>query len=251
MICFLLYDKDLRTTIHGVKIWRTAACTSIKIRSSLDADMEPLDQLGDHGYHWIVFPEVAGFHGTTYTPATIYQRYKTMYQNSILTWNLLSPAMPNAVRRFRRTGDVRDLFAILGSAHGVMDAGAARAGELRDYSKYGSDALSAFSRLLLAERSAFIEYDPARPSPSFRYPPQAFEDVRWKSPIRISHAMRYNDHVRRIANAISKRVRKCYAVLRYYQRLIPGNTRFPISNASISPVRRASDNDSRASEASP
>ncbi|NGZ02945.1 MAG: hypothetical protein CV090_07845, partial [Nitrospira sp. WS238] len=179
MICFHLFDDDRGMPIQGVKIYRTAHMKSLSFRDVKASEMDLLEQMGRQNIQWILHSDVKGRHGTHYTPETMYRRYKTMYEKDIRQWNLLTADIHRKADAFRRTGDPLQLFALLGAAHGIINAPLAADRE-KDARAYELPELDVFKRLLLGNpppSQSFIAGRSARPI----HQPISFERVCWKS----------------------------------------------------------------------
>lgn len=199
MICFHLFDEDRGLPIQGVKIYRTALMKSLMFQDVKASEMDLIEQMGRRGIQWILHPDVKGRHGTIYTPDTIYRRYKTMYEKDIRQWNVLTSDIRRKADAFRQSGDPLQLFALLGAAHGIINAPAAVDRE-KDARHYGLSELDVFKRLFLADPPLTQSYEVARPTPS-AHQPIPFERVSWKFGAAIgdrhqpiSHAAGPNRH---------------------------------------------------------
>jgi glycosyltransferase involved in cell wall biosynthesis/lipopolysaccharide biosynthesis glycosyltransferase len=181
MICFHLYDQDRRQKIHGVKIFRTKHLKDIKVRNVRASEMDLLEQMGEKGIKWVVHSDVMGQHGTMYTAETIYHRYKSMYEKDINVWNTLTWDLRKKADRYHQTADPLQLFAVLGAAHGIINAPNAADVEAKNFTEYDLKALETFKRLLLAEPVYATSFDPNKQAQEFKNQPLRFEDVKWKS----------------------------------------------------------------------
>lgn len=178
MICFHLFDDDRGMPIQGIKIYRTTLMKSLSFKDVKASEMDLLEQMGRHGIQWILHPDVKGRHGTHYTPETIYRRYKTMYEKDIRQWNVLTIDIHRKADAFRQTGDPLQLFALLGAAHGIINAPVAADCE-KDARTYELPELDAFKRLLLGSpplTQSFVAGRSAQPI----HQPIPFERVCWK-----------------------------------------------------------------------
>ncbi len=180
MICFHLYDEDRDLDIQGVKIYRTALMKALGFQDVKASEMDLLEQMGRKGIQWILYPDVKGRHGTLYTPETIYRRYKTMYEKDIRQWNLLTSDIHRKANKFRETGDLLQLFALLGAAHGIIDAPRVVDRE-KDARLYNLKELEIFGRLFTSEPPISQAYDPAGTATVLKNPPIPLEQVRWKN----------------------------------------------------------------------
>ncbi|MEQ1626153.1 MAG: glycosyltransferase, partial [Nitrospira sp.] len=117
-------------------------------------------------------------HGTTYTPESIYRRYKTMYEKDIRQWNLLTSDIHRKADKFRETGDILQLFALLGAAHGIIDAPRVPDRE-KDARAYNLKELEIFGRLFKNTPPVSQTYDPGLTAAPLHNPPIPFEQVRW------------------------------------------------------------------------
>ncbi len=179
MICFHLFDEDRGVPIQGVKIYRTALMKSLVFQDVKASEMDLLEQMGHQGIKWILHPDVKGRHGTSYTVETIYRRYKTMYEKDIRQWNVLTSDICRKADSFRQTGDPLQLFALLGAAHGIINAPLAVDRE-KDARLYNLVELDVFRRLLLGNPPLTQSYITARQAPPPAYGPIPFEHVQWK-----------------------------------------------------------------------
>ncbi|MEQ1792860.1 MAG: glycosyltransferase [Nitrospira sp.] len=178
MICFHLYDDDRECPIQGVKIYRTDLMKRVRFNDLKASEMNLLDQMGEQGIRWILHPDVIGHHGTLYTPDTIYRRYKTMYEKDIRQWNLLTSDIQRKARKYRETGDHVQLFALLGAAHGIIEAPRAPDRE-KDARLYNLKELDVFKRVFNAQAQTSQRYDPMRESTPLRNPPIPVDQVQW------------------------------------------------------------------------
>ncbi len=170
MICFHLFDEDREIPIQGVKIYRTALMKPFAFQDVKASEMDLLEQMGRHGIRWILHPDIKGRHGTHYTPETIYRRYKTMYEKDIRQWNVLTSDLRKKAERFRETGDPLQLFALLGAAHGIIEAPRAADRE-KDARRYELPEIEIFQRLLTGSPPASQPYDITRPATALPNPP--------------------------------------------------------------------------------
>lgn len=143
------------------------------------SEMDLLDQMGRQGIAWILHPDVMGQHGTHYTPATIYRRYKTMYEKDIRQWNTLTVDIRRKADQFRESGDLLALFALLGAAHGIVLAPLVSNRE-KDARQYALKELEVFTRLFLSEQPTTQPYDPSKSDMPLSNPPIPFDQVQWK-----------------------------------------------------------------------
>lgn len=180
MICFHLYDEDRECPIQGIKIYRTELMKRLMFRDLKASEMNLLDQMGEQGIRWILHPDVLGRHGTQYTPDTIYRRYKTMYEKDIRQWNLLTSDIHRKANKFRETGDVLQLFALLGAAHGIIDAPRVADRE-KDARLYNLKELEIFGRLFKNTPPVSQIYDSSRAAVPLKNPPLPLDQVQWKS----------------------------------------------------------------------
>ncbi|MDO9117773.1 MAG: glycosyltransferase [Nitrospira sp.] len=180
MICFHLYDEDRECPIQGIKIYRTELMKRLAFRDLKASEMNLLDQMGEQGIRWILHPDALGRHGTRYTPETIYRRYKTMYEKDIRQWNLLTADIHRKAHKFRETGDILQLFALLGAAHGIIDAPMAPDRE-KDARAYHFKELEIFGRLLKTTPPVSQSYDFSRAAVPLKNPPIPLDQVQWKS----------------------------------------------------------------------
>ncbi|WHZ25235.1 MAG: hypothetical protein OJF51_000030 [Nitrospira sp.] len=178
MICFHLFDEDRGLPIQGVKIYRTALMKSLLFQDVKASEMDLLAQMGRHGIQWILHPDVKGQHGTVYTPDTIYRRYKTMYEKDIRQWNVLTSDIRRKADAFRQSGDPLQLFALLGAAHGIINAPLAADRE-KDARVYDLPELDVFKRLFLRDPPLTQSYVAAR-QVSPVHGPIPFEQVQLK-----------------------------------------------------------------------
>lgn len=187
MICFHLYDEDRECPIQGVKIYRTESMKQVSFLDLKASEMNLLDQMGEQGIRWILHPDVLGRHGTQYTPETIYRRYKTMYEKDIRQWNLLTSDIHKKAQRFRETGDLVQLFALLGAAHGIIDAPHVPDRE-KDARTYDMQELDIFRRLFEHTPPASQPYDRSRSAVPLKNPPIQHDRMRGTNPHIPPHA---------------------------------------------------------------
>ncbi len=180
MICFHLYDEDRECPIQGIKIYRTELLMLVSFHDLKASEMNLLDQMGEQGIRWVLHPDILGRHGTTYTPESIYRRYKTMYEKDIRQWNLLTSDIHRKAGKFRETGDMLQLFALLGAAHGIIDAPRVPDRE-KDARAYNLKELEIFGRLFKKTPPASQTYDLSQVAAPLRYPPIPFDQVQWSS----------------------------------------------------------------------
>ena len=180
MICFHLYDEDRECPIQGIKIYRTKLMKRLAFHDLKASEMNLLDQMGEQGIRWILHPDTLGRHGTRYTPESIYRRYKTMYEKDIRQWNLLTSDIYRKAKKFRDSGDILQLFALLGAAHGIIDAPRVPDRE-KDARAYNLKELEIFGRLFKATPPISQVYDPAGTATELTNPPIPLEQVRWTS----------------------------------------------------------------------
>lgn len=180
MICFHLYDEDRECPIQGIKIYRTELMKRLMFRDLKASEMNLLDQMGEQGIRWILHPDVLGRHGTQYTPDTIYRRYKTMYEKDIRQWNLLTSDIHRKAHKFRETGDIVQLFALLGAAHGIIDAPRVADRE-KDARLYNLKELEIFGRLFKNTPPVSQIYDSSRAAVPLKNPPLPLDQVQWQS----------------------------------------------------------------------
>lgn len=179
MICFHLYDEDRGINIQGVKIYRTALLKGLSFRDRKASEMDLLEQMERHGIKWILHPDVKGRHGTFYTLETIYRRYKTMYEKDIRQWNVLTADIRKKAERFRETGDLLQLFALLGGVHGIVHAPYAGDRE-KDATQYNLREVDVFKRLFTTMAPFTQPYEPAVSGKPLGNKPIPLEQVVWK-----------------------------------------------------------------------
>lgn len=180
MICFYLYDEDREENIQGIKIYRTEHMRRVFFRDLKASEMDLLEQMESLGIKWIAHPDVVGLHGTSYSLESIYLRYKTMYEKDIRTWNLVTRDIQNKAQRFRETGDPLQLFALLGAAHGIINAPFA-ADKEKNFKENNLKAIAIFKHLLRPEAPYASQYEsgvsPRQPTSQ----PIPFENVIWRT----------------------------------------------------------------------
>lgn len=158
MINFSLYDEDLEKNIHGIKIFRTSAMKNVEMRNRRASDIDLAKQLNSQGFMCVDFPEVVGSHGVYYTPETIYRRYKSMYEKEVFLLNRVDGIIAEKARKYRDTGDINQLFALLGAYHGILNTENIDDTEAKDVRKYNMKELEILKKLLI-EGKQFIDYD--------------------------------------------------------------------------------------------
>lgn len=178
MICFHLFDEDRQLNIQGVKIYRTRLMQGLSFRDLKASEMDILGQMKQRGIKWILHPDVKGKHGTSYTTDTIYRRYKTMYEKDIRTWNTLTWDLRKKADKFRETGDPLQLFALLGAAHGIINAPHAQDKE-KDFQQYDLKELDVFKRLLIETPPLTMPYDSNAQGQPLPNNPIPFDQVQW------------------------------------------------------------------------
>lgn len=179
MICFFLYDEDRESNIQGIKIHRTRPMKGVSFKNLKASEMDLLEQMGRRGIQWVAHPDVMGRHGTLYSVETIYHRYKSMYEKDIRTWNLLTWDIRKKAGKYATTGDPLQLFALLGAAHGIINAPLAPDAE-KDFKQYNLKSLSLLKQLLTTETPYTIPYEPSRAPKGSGNSPIPFERVQWK-----------------------------------------------------------------------
>jgi len=179
MICFHLFDEDRGRPIQGVKIYRASAMRGLSFQDVKASEMDLLEQMDRRGIRWILHPEVKGRHGTIYTLDTIYRRYKTMYEKDIRQWNILTPDIRRKADTFRQTGDPVQLFALLGAAHGIINAPFAADRE-KDAREYALGELDVFKRLFTDLQFDSQPYDACQSGRAAAPAPIPFDQVQWK-----------------------------------------------------------------------
>ncbi len=185
MICFFLYDEDRETNIQGIKIHRTRPMKGVSFKNLKASEMDLLEQMGRRGIQWVAHPDVMGRHGTLYSVETIYHRYKSMYEKDIRTWNLLTWDIRKKAGKYAQTGDPLQLFALLGAAHGIINAPLAPDAE-KDFKQYNLKSLSLLKQLLTTDTPYTIPYEPSRAPKGSGSSPIPFERVRWKQPAQAA-----------------------------------------------------------------
>ncbi|MBH0190059.1 MAG: glycosyltransferase, partial [Nitrospira sp.] len=181
MICFHLYDEDRECPIQGIKIYRTELLMLVSFQDLKASEMNLLDQMGEQGIRWVLHPDILGRHGTTYTPESIYRRYKTMYEKDIRQWNVLTSDIHRKADKFRETGDILQLFALLGAAHGIIDAPRVPDRE-KDARAYNLKELEIFGRLFKHTPPATQTYDLSRTAVPLKNPPIPHDQVHGTNP---------------------------------------------------------------------
>lgn len=181
MLCFHLYDEDRAQNIQGIKIYRLSCFKKLIANDVLTSEMDLLEQLDRTGVKWVLCPQVMGRHGVIYSPESIYLRYKSMYQKDIKAWNTVTLDIRRKADTFRQTGDILQLFALLGAAHGIIEAPRAEDKETKDYERYNLKELELYKKLFLEnspdpflyEENTVVEKQFCQPCP--------YEKVQWKS----------------------------------------------------------------------
>ncbi|RJQ51596.1 MAG: glycosyltransferase [Nitrospiraceae bacterium] len=181
MICFHLYDEDREQNIQGIKIFRTELAKNLMMRDLRASDMDLLEQMHDRGVKWIIHPEVMGRHGVIYTPETIYRRYKSMYEKDISVWNIFTDDIRKKADRYRQTGDILQLFALLGAFHGILNAPHVQDKEAKDFMTYNLRELDVLKRLFIENPPYASSYDDKRRVQGFSNHPIPIEKVKWKT----------------------------------------------------------------------
>ena len=187
MVCFYLYDFDRECNIQGVKIWKAQYFKDLDIESVVDADMDPLEKVALRGGKWISYPEVLGKHGIIYTPETIYRRYKTMYENEIVVWNILTNDIFKKKIKYRNKGDINDLFALIGSIHGIINSTKPSRLEKKDFIDYQPIELKIFLKLLKEKPPKVMEYSSSNRAFTYNNKPLDLDKVNWKRKTFIVH----------------------------------------------------------------
>jgi len=93
-------------------------------------------------------------------------------------WNLLTSDNHRKASKFRETGDILELFALLGAAHGIIDAPRVPDRE-KDARAYNLKELELFGRLFKNTPPASQTYDLSQVASPLRNPPIPFDQVRW------------------------------------------------------------------------
>lgn len=180
MICFHLYDTDRETKIQGIKIFRSGCLGGMHMKDVRASDMELLEQMNERGIQWVLHGDIVGLHGTCYTPNSIYLRYKSMYEKDISVWNLLTWDIRKKADRYRETGDVNQLFALLGAVHGIIVGPHAADVEAKNTELYNMKELDLFRKLFLEEPPFIMEYSSSRSPKEFKNQPLTTEQVQWR-----------------------------------------------------------------------
>jgi glycosyltransferase involved in cell wall biosynthesis len=151
MICFHLWDEDRQRKIQGIKIYRTEWMKKVSWRNIKASEMDILEQLKAAGANWIIDERMAGKHGVVYTPETIYWRYKTLYEKDLKTWNNIPSDLFRQVQALKNGAPDLQIFAMLGSMHGIVSAGKADDQE-KDFTRYQKEfPLNLAKRMFIGE----------------------------------------------------------------------------------------------------
>lgn len=209
MLCFHLFDKDRDLKIQGIKIYRTICFQGLVANNVLTSEMDLLEQLDNAGYRWLLCPEVAGNHGTYYTPETIYLRYKSMYQKDIKAWNSVTNDIRKKADLFRETGDPLQLFALLGAVHGIIEAPKADDKEIKDYAQYKLKEIELFRKLFLESPPFAFQYDATKGVNKKFSSPFPYDQVKWRkiiatSPIDDLPEQHFDSQCKRNRNIMAK-----------------------------------------------
>lgn len=197
MICFHLWDEDRAMRIQGIKIWKTACLAQVVWQDTRASDVEVLEQIGRLGFKWVLHPDIVGIHGVLYNIDTIYRRYKSMYEKDITEWNLVTGDVRAKAEHFRQTGDVLQLFALLGAVHGMVVAPYSEDRE-KDFHDYQLKTLDVLKKLLLSPTWWYAcPYDAGKPEKNrLTNQPLKLEEVQWLQPVISRCIAEFNDTLR-------------------------------------------------------
>jgi len=188
MICFHLWDDDRECRIQGIKIYRTKHMKNIIWKDVKASEVDILYQFSQMNVKWILHPDILGHHGVIYTLDTIYLRYKSMYEKDMAVFNTLTSDIIKKAQKYRETGDIKELFALFGAVHGIIDAPYCQNAE-KDYQKYNLEALETLKRIFLEGSFTSKKYREQNEIHVQYYPPVDFREIEWKKPVKI-HSIR-------------------------------------------------------------
>lgn len=123
-----LYDHELAMPIYGLKVWRTAAVRAVPFSEHVTYDRYHRAQLSEVGYSFVKLPRThencVGDHGTEYTPEQRFTRWRRLWQKQRhgggKDW--VHDFLPTLVARYRKSGSVSDLYALVGAITGAIEA---------------------------------------------------------------------------------------------------------------------------------
>jgi hypothetical protein len=103
-----------------------------------------------------------------------------MYEKDIRTWNIVTADIWRKAEKYRQTGDSLQLFALLGAAHGIINAPFAADAE-KNFKDYQLKSIEVFKHFLCTQPTSASLYDPAaKPKPALSQP-IPFDQVQWKT----------------------------------------------------------------------
>lgn len=177
MVCFHLWDVDRELKIQGIKIYRTKCLREIQWRDIKASEIDILEQFKFRNIDWILHPDIVGNHGVVYAPETIYLRYKTMYEKDMAIFNIIPNDIYRKALKFKESGNLNDLFAILGSLHGIVESSTYTDRE-KDFRKYNTESLEVLKRLFMSEEVPVYQKYKADKEFILKHQPLAFEKTR-------------------------------------------------------------------------
>jgi hypothetical protein len=119
-----LWDVDLEMPIYGLKIWRHALVQRVPFVSHPEGDRHDRERLAAAGLAYVKTPRdrehCLGDHGTDYTPADAFTRWRRLWQRHRRTgasqW--IEPWIERLRSRMIASGRQRDVMAFLGACVG-------------------------------------------------------------------------------------------------------------------------------------
>lgn len=135
IVCGPLWDCDVEQAIYGVKIYRHSIVRHFPYRNTFSCEISQLAELQRAGFNAVILPPAArdqcfGEHGKHYTPATIFARWRRLFQKHRRYHNLgwIEPWPRRLLARFLETREELHLYAFLGAVAGLT-AGLGAEGE--------------------------------------------------------------------------------------------------------------------------
>jgi hypothetical protein len=181
MICFNLFDVDFNQPIQGICVYNTEHFKGLTVPNTRTSDMDLLEAAYKRkGTRWVSHTDIMGKHGVYYSFDTIYQRYKSMYEKCIGSWNIVTQHLTKKLDEYIRTGDKKHLFAFLGSVHGIINAPKTKDQELKNYTLYNTKELEVFKRLFSDLPKNDFPYIETGCAKNYNSEPIPSTKVRWK-----------------------------------------------------------------------
>lgn len=218
MVYFPLWDTHLDRAILGVKAYRHDVFARFPYEDEQSCEMGQLEAVRAAGYRWAgpdptcnspEHPDILGYHGTKYTPAEAFDRYRDLAQKARLVGSndWFFPWPERFLRRAMERGiddlegiDFRDVdvWSFFGSVAGLMNDGDGGEKDFRspdrrlDYARLASrlvpppSALNVYASPLCNFKCRFCrrQHDPGPAAGTYFFPPvaelvlEAFPSIR-------------------------------------------------------------------------